>query len=274
MTAVATSCKSLIGQPSYILSQAEVQMTGCSTRTILLARPNPLDVHLDGDTKKKIANKTLAGNMGLGFAAGPHITTGVTMSKGQSMEQTAGRWEISFHDLTSADHPVHLMDRTYSFVDGGHWQYIPNNEDFVDVKKATFVDSLSPSGVFRMRDQVPTKVEMKIISFWETHSRSVSRWSTLFKINWRRPERIPAFANFICGVSTVVNLNLQKVTDRDPGHGILLNDNFEVELSEETQHQKAVEQVRNSEVQMATAIVGRASRLNKAGHHSLGNILL
>ncbi|KAH9965686.1 hypothetical protein BGW80DRAFT_1563066 [Lactifluus volemus] len=270
MTTVAVSCKTLVGQPAYMLSQAEVQMTGCSTQGIVLALPEPRDVHLDGDTKKKTATTTSAGNIALGFVPphGPNVTTGATMSKGQSMEQVAGRWEISFHELTSADHLAHLRDRTYSFVGGGYWQYIPNNEDFVPVKKAIFVDSLSPSGVFRMEERAPTKVEIKILSFWETQPRSGSRWNTLFKINWRRSaEQIPAFANVICGASTVVNLNLQVInSDRGPDRNIPLpfddsNKFNKVKLSElvseEPKHFDPVERVLdfNLEVRMRAAIV-------------------
>jgi hypothetical protein len=281
MDTFTVSCKTtLAGQPDYMLSQAEVQMTGSSTKKILLARPKPHDVPFDGDTRKKAANQTTSRNIALAFVPphGANVTAGLTTSKGQTMEHTAGRWDISFHELTPTDRPAHLMDRTYSFVGGGYWQYIPNNEDFVIVKKAIFADTLSPSGVFRMVERVPTKVEIKVISFWETQPRSVNRWSTLFKFNWgRSAKQIPAFANFICGASTVVNLNQQKVTDRGLDYDILLDDSaddFKVELSEEPQCQKTVERVLDLEVPMLTAIMGRASLLDKAEHHSQGNVLL
>ena len=286
MTTIEISCKTHDApldrwQPAYSLLQAEVQMTACSTEKIVLALYTPLPVHLDGDSKKKTTNKTLSGGVGASFVA-PHNPAGMTgiTAGGTQTEEIAGRWGIYPRDLSSTDHPVHLMDETYHFVDGKYWQYIPNDAYFDNVETATFVDSNSPSGVFRMKERAPTKVEIKVISFWETKPRSIDRWNALFNLKtnlWASPagsaENIPAFANFIYGASNIVHLR-QKPPDKEMP--ILVDENFQVELAEDPQRFRAVDWVpeyENLEVPMLVAIMGRAS-LDKAGQHDQGNLLL
>jgi hypothetical protein len=266
----------LIGQPTYVLSLAEVYMTGCSTEEIVLVGATPDGVFAGGDSKKKTANKGSSINIGAGFVApnGPTLMAGFTNGKGRGAEETVGRWDISFHSLTSNVRRAHLTDQTYSSVDGGSWKFIPNTEDFGRVTAAKFKDDLSPSGIFHMWKRAPTKLEIKIVSCWETQpAGSANRWNTLFKTMLRRPaaEPIPAFANFICAVST--DINMEKVPDKDIY--VLFEKNFEGELLEEPQRFKTVKKLveyENLEVPMLSAIMGRTS-LSKAVHRHQGNIL-
>jgi hypothetical protein len=159
-----------------------------------------------------------------------------------------GRWDISYHSLTSDIRRAHLTDQTYNSVDGGSWKYVPNIEDFSHVTVAKFKGDLSPSGTFCMEKRAPTKVEIKIMSCWETQPGSANRWNVLFKTILRRPaEQVPVFANFLY----LRGINLEKAPDKD----IFVL--FE----------------KNLEVLMPSAIMGRAS-LTKAEHHHPGNISL
>lgn len=252
----------------YNLSQAEVTVVGCSTQDILLGRPTPVNVHVDGDFKKTTANKTVSSNLGMSFAApnGPTLMAGVAMGKGQSAETVASRWGVIFNEVQDIDHQ-HLIDASYTSLDGGYWVYTPN-ADFDKVNQAVFMDDRSPSGIFRMRELAPTKVEMKVISFWELPSQPESGRLWIPAFTRRRP--IPAFANFIFGVSTVVKL--QNVDIPNKGIQILLADKFEAPLSEEPARTVKHSLQEDLEVSMVSAIMGRAS-LKKAEHHGQGTIL-
>jgi hypothetical protein len=180
------------GQAAYMLSLAEVYIAGCSTETIMLVEATPDDVFSGGDSKRKTATRSSSINVGASFAAanGPTLTAGVTNSNARCAEEAVGRWDISHHLLTSKDRRAYLRDQPYSFVGGGSWKYVPNIEDFGHVTVATFKDDLSPSGIFRMEKRAPTKIEIKIISYWETQPGSANRWNALFKT--MLPRRRPA----------------------------------------------------------------------------------
>jgi hypothetical protein len=221
--------------------------------------------------------------LGASFAAphNPAVMTGITVGSMQT-EEMAGRWGIHPHDLSSTDRPVHLMDELYHFVDGKYWQYIPNDASFDNVERAAFVDCNSPSGVFHMKERVPTKVEtlIKVMSFWETKPRSIDRWNALFNLKanlWGSlpgsAEKTPAFSNFIYGVSNIIHLRQEAPDKAMP---ILFDKKFPVELAEDPQRFRAVDRVpeyENLEVPMLAAIIGRAS-LDKAEQHDQGKLLL
>jgi hypothetical protein len=257
-----------------MLSLAEVYVTGCSSEEIVLVGATPDGIFSGGDSKKRTTNQSSSINIGASFTA-PHVptlTAGITKGKSRCAEEMIGRWDISYHSLTSDVRQAHLTNQTYTSVDGGSWKYVPNTEDFGPVMVAKFKDDLSPSGILCMEKRAPTKVEIKIISCWETQPGSTNRWNVLFKtILWKPAEQLPMFANFICAVSTVINL--EKAPDKEIF--VLFEKNFEAAFQKEPQHfrtAKPVVECEDLEVLMVSAIMGRTS-LTKAEHHQ-GNILL
>jgi hypothetical protein len=260
------------GQAAYMLSLAEVYVTGCSTEAIMLVGATPDGVFSGGDSKKKTATRSSSINVGASFAAanGPTLTAGVTNNRGRCAEEAVGRWDISHHLLTSKARRDYLLD--HSYVGGGSWKYIPNIENFGHVPVAKFKDDLSPSGIFRMEKKAPTRIDIKIISCWETQSGPANRWNALFKTILRRPAGpIPAFANFVCEVSAFINL--EKAPDEDMF--VLLDENYETTVGKEPQRFRTAKPVvgcENLEVQMVSAIMGEAP-LSKTEHRHQGNIL-
>jgi hypothetical protein len=254
-----------------MLSLAEVHIAGCSTEAITLVEATPDGIFSGGDSKRKTATRSSSINVGASFAAanGPTLTAGVTNSKGRYAEAAVGRWDISHNFLTSKARRAYLRDQPYSFVGGGSWKYVPNIEDFGHVTVAKFKDDRSPSGIFCMDHWAPTKVEIKIISYWETQPGSANRWNALFKTMLRRPaEQIPAFTNFVCAVSTFINL--EKAPDKDLF--VVFDEDYETTLRKEPQHFRAAKQVvgcENLKVPMVSAIMGEAPL-----EHRQGNILL
>jgi hypothetical protein len=255
-----------------VLSKTEVYMAGCSTEEIILVKATPRGISSGGDSKKKTATKSSSINVGASFAAanGPTLTAGVTNNKGRCAEVAVGRWDISHNFLTPEACDAYLADQNYTSVGGGSWKYEPNIEDFGHVTVAMFEDNRSPSGIFRMDHWAPTKVEIKIISCWETQLGPANRWDALFKTMLRRPaQQIPAFTNFVCAVSTFVNL--EKAPDKDMF--VLFDENYETTLQKEPQRFRAAKQVvgcENLEVQMVSAITGEMP-LSETEHRHQGN---
>jgi hypothetical protein len=230
-------------------------MAGCSTQSIILGHTTPLDIYVYGDSRKTNVNETLAANIGTTFAAphGPTLTAAVSMNKGRSTETTASHWEVTFNDVFNLE-VAHLIDETHTSVDGGFWIYTPN-PDFGNINQATFTNDLAPLGVFRTSEVAPTKLEMKVISFWELPSQpeSARRWISAITSHQRQP--IPVFANFISGISTVVDL--QNVPDQ--GMKVLLEDETEAPLSEDPFRSVKRSLQGDLEVPLVSAIMGTAS---------------
>jgi hypothetical protein len=263
-----------VDQPlkEYHLSQAEITMVGCSIPPMFLGHTTPLDIHFDGDaeSRKITVNETIAANIGTTFAApnGPSLTAGVAVGKGRSAETMACRWEVTFHDIDERDH-AHLRDEAHTSLDGGVWRYTPNPE-FRKISRATFMDDRSPLGVFRTSEVVPAKLEMKLISFWELPSAETAHlWVPAFMTHRRRP--IPAFANFIFGISTIIDLK-NDPTNKGPRMKVILDDKFEAPLSEDPLRTVKHCLQGGLEVPMVSAIMGRAT-LSKAEYRGQGKTL-
>ncbi|KAH9981172.1 hypothetical protein BGW80DRAFT_1556266 [Lactifluus volemus] len=109
------------------------------------------------------------------------------------------------------------MDNNYAFVGGGRWGYTPNTEDFGHVNGATFLGPVSPSGVFRMKEQNPAKVEFKVIAIWET--QQTMHWGDFLR-------KKTGFVNVICALSTVVEV--QKAPNKEIS--ILFDEGYEASL--------------------------------------------
>jgi hypothetical protein len=81
----------------------------------------------------------------------------------------ASHWEVSFNDVGDFE-AAHIVDETHTSLDGSFWLYTPispPNPDFGNIDQVTFITNLAPLGVFWMSKVAPTKLEMKVISFWE-----------------------------------------------------------------------------------------------------------
>jgi hypothetical protein len=242
-------------------------MVGCSTQSIILGHTTPLDIYIHGDSRKTTVNETLTANIGTTFVApnGPTLSAGVGMNKGRGIETTASRWEVMFNDVARFEE-AHLIDDTYTSVDGGFWIYTPN-PDFGNINRATFID-LAPLGVFHSSEVAPTKLEMKVLSFWELPSQPESARRWILAIMSHRRRQIPAFANFISGISTVVDL--QNVPDQ--GMKVLLEDESEAPLSEDPFRTVKRSLQGDLEVPLVSAIMGRAS-LSKSEYRGQGSLL-
>ncbi|KAH9976702.1 hypothetical protein BGW80DRAFT_1289856 [Lactifluus volemus] len=256
-TAVAVACQGE-DDPGYSLSFATVHVTACSRYPPKLVFPTPRNVFMDGDTKKKAVNKTTTGNFGVNVGHVPTLSASVAMGKGANIEKVSARWDIQFHDLTTA--PTYLLDDQHPLADGGFWVYQPNNEDFTKVNNMAFERSMSPSGIFLMTKSAPIKLEIKLISFWQSSANSKANlWDSIFGARRRQTEQTPGvFSNFLYGTSTVIYLDPDKVpSERIP---FFVKDEFEVTLSKEPQGLRTLEREKDMEVSMATAIMGRAGR--------------
>jgi hypothetical protein len=219
-----------------------------------MSRPEPqslqVDIHFDredGDTKDSDGTPTM----------GPG-----------DKKKVAERWDISVHDFIPR-YTAHLLDERYSDVDGQSWKYVFNKEDseVENINEIAITDSFAPSGTFVMDKWAPMKVEIRVLSFWEIDPLSVDHWDTLFRVKNEQEqqeqeqpeqlaEQVPVFVNFICGASTVINL--QKVTDAGM---ILFEDNAKAEFSEDLQYLQTIERFEYEDLQvpMPTAIMGRVS---------------
>jgi hypothetical protein len=229
---------------------------------LILSNPSPVTIYVDGDVKKKTASKTVSGNVGASVSI-PHgaiLQTGFTIGKGKNTENTTGHWEVQFCELSPRDRPLHLMDNNYAFVGGGRWGYTPNTEDFGHVNGATFLGPVSPSGVFRMKEQNPAKVEFKAIAIWET--QQTMHWGDFLR-------KKTGFVNVICALSTVVEV--QKAPNKEIS--ILFDEGYEASLSEDPKHFKPTEWIleyENIEVPMISSIVGT---MRKIDYQDVGQLL-
>jgi hypothetical protein len=84
----------------------------------------------------------------------------------------------------------------------------------------------------------------------------------------RRPKgQIPAFANFVCEVSTFINL--KKAPNKDTF--VLFDENYETTLQKEPQRFRAAKEVvgcENLEVQMVSAITGETPLSEREHRHA------
>jgi hypothetical protein len=81
-------------------------------------------------------------------------------------------WEVRFNDVASFEE-AHMIDKTHTSINGGMC-------------------------LFQLSKVAPTKLEMKVMSFWELlRPESAQCWISIMS-HWWQP--IPVFANFIFGI--------------------------------------------------------------------------